>query len=425
MKNKSGLSNIGIWGSSRYLSRKTIRSVQENNRINQGVVYYEPSEIEAFFDNNEAVGGMLFSGGYKTIRNRAIIRTIECAYMQGYSVAIIHNGNAELENELISYLTPLNLLDLVNAKNPFYEPFLGLNNNEILQYILSSSSKEYKIGATGRYYINGISDFINTKHIHPYTDMYITCPHFTLIDKINTAEAKGKISANEARTITSQILQGESEKGNIEAFFSALSQQADYILAKKKNLNKATNFVQTALQKAIFSIDVRYASNTLLINLFVSEAELLLSRGNKVFVIVDGELFTTNNLLKDFINKMGSSSLVAISSNDAFSAFNGDENSFYSFAGKCAKIIISRHISAYSCEKISNLIGTYDKQEIVPTFSQNTNMGTFWSYGNTKSASINTKRESIIKPEEIQRMADDEVIVFDKNNNEISFVPII
>lgn len=425
MKNPFGLSNIGFLSSNRSLSKRTIRRIQESNIKNQGIIYYEPSQIEAFFDDREPLGGMMFSGGYTSIRNRCIIRAIECAYLQGYAVAVIHEGNAELERDISSYLVPLNLLDLVNSQNPYYEPFLGLSNNEILQYVLTSAKKEYKIGAVGRYYLNGITEFIRSKGIQPYTDMYITCPYLTLVDKVNTAETKGKISSSEANSIISQILQGESEKGNIESFFSSLFYQADYVLAKKSTLSKAVNFVQSASQKAIFSIDVRSAKNTLLINLLIAEAELLLSRGQKVFLIVDGELFSSNSIMKDYINTVGSNNCVAISSNDCFASFTGDENSFYSFVGKCSKIIISRHISAFSCEKLSNLIGSYDKQEITPTFAQNTNFGTFWSYGNTQSASISMKRENIIKPEEIQRMADDEVIVIDKNNGEISFVPVL
>ena len=51
MKSNFGMSSLGFLLPNRGLSKKTIRKIEANNFKNKGVVYYEPSQIEAFFDD--------------------------------------------------------------------------------------------------------------------------------------------------------------------------------------------------------------------------------------------------------------------------------------------------------------------------------------------------------------------------------------
>ena len=71
------------------------------------------------------------------------------------------------------------------------------------------------------------------------------------------------------------------------------------------------------------------------------------------------------------------------------------------------------------------MIGSYDKQEINCSFAQNTNYVGRWGYGSTNTASINIKRENIVKPEKIQRMAGEEVFIKDKLTGELSYTTIL
>jgi len=49
--------------------------------------------------------------------------------------------------------------------------------------------------------------------------------------------------------------------------------------------------------------------------------------------------------------------------------------------GKSSKVVIQKHASAFSCQKRADVIGSYEKQEINGSFSQNASyVGFFW-YG--------------------------------------------
>ena len=236
MNDSSGVTGAVVAMLSAFQTRKRMKSIQEGNYERQGITYYQPSYIESFFDEDLPFGNMAFSGGLNIIRARAIGRVVDIAIKQGYHPVILHCANQELEQLLFSNFG--NKVSLINRSNPIYDPFWGSTDYEISSLVLSSSSKVYEIGSAGKYYLDGVTEFIRSKGITPYSRMYIRCPHLTLLDKINEAETSGKISSTTARRITSQLMQGEKERSNIENFFNTMLLQADGILSKKRDLSR-------------------------------------------------------------------------------------------------------------------------------------------------------------------------------------------
>ena len=80
---------------------------------------------------------------------------------------------------------------------------------------------------------------------------------------------------------------------------------------------------------------------------------------------------------------------------------------------------------SYSCQKFSEIVGEYDKQEINDTYTDNTNLIGNFSYSMTSSKNISVKRESIIKPEEIARLRNDEIFILDNCNGELVHTVIV
>lgn len=425
MKNYlNGLAGMLMVGANNRMNRKTLRKIQEANEMNQRIVRYRPSQIEAFIEDTVPVENMLFSGGANDIRVRAMLRAIECACIQGYMVLILHCGNSELEQGLNGYFGANNVC-LVNRNNPIYDPFVGISNAEIARLVVSSAPKNNKINSVGRYYLNGISDYIRSNHKSPQCYMFINCPHMTLIDRVNDAESQGRISSNDARMIVSQIMQGEVERGSIENFFHELSLQGSAVLAKKSNAAYAVNLMEATNRQQIFSVDIQSESNALLINLLVNETEAVISQGVKMLIVADSIKIGASEALINYIKRGGNINGAIISSDDAFAEFGGSDNDFFAFAGKCSKIVISKHSSAYSCQKLSDSIGFYDKQEVSSSYSRNVNYFGRWGAGSGQTESISIKRENIVKPEEIQRLSNDEVYILDKYTGELSYTSVI
>ena len=420
----NGLAGLILVGASHRKNKKALRKIQEINQINQGIIRYRPSQIEAFIDDAIPIESMLFSGGANTVRCRAILRTIECACIQGYMVLVLHCGNSELEQGLINYFGNNNVC-LVNRNNPVYDPFVDATNDEISRLVLSSAAQNNKINSSGRYYLDGISDYIRYSHKNPRCHMFIKCPHLTFIDGVNEAEKKGRISADEAQSIISQIMQGETERGNIESFFHELSLQARAILANGNNSATAVNLITAAKRHQLLSVDIQSSSNSLLVSLLINETEAVISQGFKMMVVVDGIKIDTSDVLMNYVKRVGNNSGAIISSDDAFAEFGGSENDFFAYVGKCSKLIISKHSSAFSCQKISDAIGSYDKQEINSSYSGNANYFGRWGLGSGRIENVSIKRENIVKPEEIQRLSYDQVYIQDKYSGELSWTSIV
>lgn len=425
MKNYlNGLNGVIVSGANNRANRKAIREIHEANEARRGIVYYQPSQVEAFFDESAPVESLIVSGGNNNLRIRSVSRAMECALLQGYRVLVMHSGNKELEQGLISYFGS-NVICIINRNNPVYDPFYQASNDEISRLVISASQKKHKISPAGRYYLNGISDYIRFNHKSPRCYMFIRCPHQTFIDRVNAAEMNGVISSTDARMVVSQITQGQTERGNIESFFHDLSIQGASVLSKKNNAAYATNFINESKRQRVFSVDIQSNSNSILMDLLVNESEALVSQGIKMMIVTDGISVHASEALVNYVNNIGGNTSAVVSSEDVYSEFGGLDNEFFAFAGKCSKLVISRHSSAYSSQKVSDAIGSYDKQEISDSISRNVHYYGKWGVGSSQTLNVSIKRENIVKPEEIQRMSNEEVIILDKYTGELSYAPII
>ena len=420
----NGFTGMIMMGINNKINRNALRKIREDNEINQKIVRYCPSQIEAFIDEAVPVENMLISGGSYDIRNRAICRAIECAAYQGYRILVLHSGNVNLEQNLSVYFGT-NKVCLINRCNPVYDPFVGATNSEIARLVISSANNNCKINAVGRYYLSGIADYIRCNNKSPRCYMYINCPHLMLMDRINDAENRGLINQSDSRKIISQILQGEVERGGIENFFHELALQSNGILADKTNALRAVSLMTVSRNNQILSVDVQSNTNQLLVNLLINETESVRSGGNKMLVVIDSINVSSGNLLTNYIKQSGSNSCAIISSDDAFSEFGGSNDEFYAFVGKCSKLIVSKHSSAYSCQKLSDVIGSYDKQEISRTFTETMNYMGKWGISSGESENISIKRDQIVKPEEIQRLNNEEVYIIDKQSGELAYTTVI
>ena len=316
-------------------------------------------------------------------------------------------------------------MSYINGQFPYYEPFEGLNDSEICHIIMNSITPNFEIKGLGKYYIDGISGFIRSKGIQPYLWMYVTCPHMDLNDKVNQALMNGKISEADARRILSQIVQGELERGNIENFFSKLRSEAEYIIAKKNNLHRSVSIRKTARLRGAVVIDIRSSSNDLLINIIMNELEMLRNSGEHVLLCMDGIQTRDNKMIENYLLSSGNQAIVCMTGSDVYTDFSGNDSLFYKVASMSSKIILSRHLSAFSCQKLSGLAGEYDKQEISDTYTNNLNLIGKFSFGTTSSQNVSIKRESIIKTEDIARLNNDEVYIFDRCNGELAHTQIV
>jgi hypothetical protein len=401
-------------------SKKEIDRFNRENFFNRGVIEYLPCPIESFITDSEIIMNMVLSGGHNNFRSRAIVRSIDCARAQMHDIIVFHCSNHELEKEVVQLFGKTQCV-VINPNNPIYDPFIGRTKPEISNLILESTTKGYEIHPSGKYYIDGISDFILAKRVNPYIGMYLTCPHGDLLDRLNDHQLKGKITNRQASLIITQIMQGELERGNIEHFFRGFANQGQMLLASSSQLQNASNIKLAVNQNKVILIDVLSNTHSLLINMLSNEIRNLLSQNRKIFLALDNMQLQSSEVLQNLSVQSGNNLKLLLSSDDVYSSFSGDDNQFYSFVGKTSKVIISKHTSAHSSQKWSDFMGTYDKYDINPTYQTNTSM---FGPGSSKSNSVIIKKEQKVKPEEIQLMSVDEVYIKSNSTGEIAHATI-
>lgn len=408
-------------------NNKIINKANKVNRANRGVVEYRPSPIEAFFDSGEPVGGMVVSGGANDHRIRAIATQAICAFNQGMAVVVLHEGNTELENKMSSEFGSTGQLSLINRANPYYEPFLGLTNPEVSRMIIQSQEKDLEMHSQSRYYLDGMAEFLKIKGIAPYCDLYIRCPHLELEDKVRDAEQQGKIDYAKASHIRSMLAQGRNEQSNVEEYFFRLSHQASGIMAKKATLSNADSICNTAKKGGVIVIDVLSTSNSLFLNLLLQDIENALTSGKKLLVVFDN-VFTYTEQMTNFIKTPMSNCKKVFCSEDVYAMLGSDENLFATITGNAVKNIVYSHRSGVSCTKWAEFFGQFDMQEVSQTVTRSKTYKSFFNLSPDRSVnngvSIGTKREYIVKPEEINRMGTGEVYISDGYTQSLSHTTV-
>lgn len=410
---------INTWRANRR-TRQTIRNIERNNEVRRNITQYEPSEIEGFIERDAQVGSYIISGGISKHRSRAAASVAGCALAQNIPVVVFHEGNIGLQNA-ISAATAFTGNKVIIAKNSsVYDPFYNRSNQEICSLIINSAQPSSGISAIGQKYIIGIAEFIKSKNIPPFCEMFLRCPHDTLFDKVDEAVAQGYITDQKATIIRNQLMQGQNERATVQTFFSQLEYQGSGVLSNKSNRKAVVNIRTAVEHNGMLMIDIGSSTNDVLLNLLTNEVKEVLASGKRIMLIVDGININSNETFSKLLKSLSSRCYTTLLAGDVYSMLGADDNLFHTFVGNACKCMVFSHNMGVSCNKWSEVFGYYDVDKV----SQNTgaNQNYQWGYGFAASSSISvtTNREYIVKPEELARMTPDEVFVLDRNARELA-----
>ncbi len=406
--------------------KRILQNIEIENENNKHIVRYKPSPIEAFFSPSDPLGNVMISGGIPLLRNRAIIGSLQSAVNNGIGIVILHAGNISLE-AMVQQHYPGSVV--FNRATAIYEPLMGLSNAEICRMIQEATTTQSDIPSAGQYYLEGMTEFIRSKNISPYCEMYITCPHLELFDKVDEAEMKGYITSALAQKIKTYLMQGQMHRSDVERYFNTLRHQAQGLLVNKLNLSYAKNLQMTIRNGDISILDIGSTSNDLLLNLVFEDLSSSINSGRRALVVIDGINLSANDRVERFIKTSGGGVYTVISSDDVYSALNADDNLFNSCVGKSIKSIVYQHASGVSCAKWADVFGFYDKKEISNTYSNGQNYQTMFSIipgqAEGENLIVNIKRTHRILPEEINHIKKDEVYIYDSVNNELAYTTVV
>lgn len=403
---------ISVWN-------KRVR--EKNDEINRGVTEISHCTIESLLPDTGDIDSTLISGGRSEIRAQFISRLADNAQRCGYAVIILHESNSNVP-QLLSKIVNIGKLVLVGPQTPCFEPFYKLSLKEICKTVYDTATQDYDLKKNCNYYIEGMCEFLKSKKIQPTLKSFNTCPHAELFDKIDSLVMKGLIADAQAQAMKSKLMMGQSEQYKLEALIGDWFDQCESVLCQSKS-GQRYSILSSLQDKRVISIDISSNVNILFINSIISQIRQAVSKGLNLVLITENLTMSGNEKVKKLLSEKTDKVKVIACTSDAISMCDGEDKTFSTLVGNSEHIIILGHASGSTCTKWAETIGYYNKEEETRSYEKgsmrHSPFALFPGSNQSTSRSYSIKREYIVRPEQINRMDQNEVYSYSHRANQL------
>lgn len=131
---------------------------------------------------------------------------------------------------------------------------------------METAPKEYDIRFSARYYIEGVSGYLNKSGKHLFFNLFSTCPHALFFDKVEDLRLQGRITDAEEQEMKSKLMMGQSENYKLDTYMASLKMEMSSLMYGPRNGQHPTNIIGALNAQVVFCIDVTSATNKLLFN---------------------------------------------------------------------------------------------------------------------------------------------------------------
>jgi len=389
------------------------KRIKKYNRQARNVVEYQSIAVDNLFPPQTYKDSIIISGGSQNERLYVCETVLRNAYNANHPVIIMHTSNGAMEN----IIARNRFGTVVNDRNKKFDAFTSFEFNEIYQVVTDTCKSKYDIKPAGRYVLQVAYDLLINRGKKPYFSVFANCPYFKLSDQIITRLNNGMITQNIADKLDTYLLTGQSECPKIDTFFNDMKSQIDYLSATDPASVNAASVLSTIKKKQILCIDIRSSTNVMFMELIVNSLIIAMNRGYDFSLFINDIAFVNNDILKNMICQKSSHHNIIVSK-DMFALTGGKEDIFAAIIGEAEKTVMFSHNSGISCDKWSKYIGEYEKIAV----SQNHNTswsqsGKSFNLGNSQTETF--KREAKVKPEQINRLSQNEAFVYDHTNGNL------
>jgi hypothetical protein len=395
------------------------RRIRKYNKQARGVEEYQSTTVDALFPPHTYKDSIIISGGSQGERLHICEEILRNAYNASHPVIILHTANGAMEN----IIARNGFGTVVSARNKMFDAFTSFEFNEIYQVVTDTCKSKYDIKPAGRYVLQVVYDLLVNRGKKPYFSSFASCPYFKLSDQITARLTSGAITQDMADKLNSLLLTGQTECPKIDTFFNDMKSQIGYLSAPDPGGVSAASVLSTIKKKQILCIDVRSSANVMLMELIVNSLIIAMNRGYDFSLMVDEIALVNNEMLKNTVCQKASHRNIIVSK-DLYALTGGKEDIFAAIIGEAEKTVLFAHSSGISCDKWSKYVGEYDKIDV----SQNHNSG--WSqsgksFNSGGSQTETLKREAKIKPEQINRLSQNEAFIYDHTSGSLIQTVII
>lgn len=397
--------------------KKAVQKINKMNDTNKKIINLGKVYPDVVFSEQEKVANICISGGTEEARNCLVVQNCKQAVSNGIPVIILHEGNYHLEYDVKQALIGKCYCRSLSKAEPFYEPLLRLDDQEVANLLIEASKEGDEIGADGLLYFKALSKIARRKGISPYARMLSTFPYAQAGDVISGLEAKGIITSTEASALQSDIKAGAGERARIDKFFSELINQAD-IIAGKSELGRSTCISECIRNQGVLLFDVGTCSKSMQLSLIRAELEKFIKEGQAVRLVIDAMTLADSPLLLDLLGKTHATFWWTLSTPDINALVNAGKN-LTSWIALTHKTVIFAN-SLGTSEALSKELGEYDYVEVINSRGRGTDFGTLGlHFGVKDTVHTAVKREMVVKPEDISSLDEREFYMLNNNVSEI------
>lgn len=393
--------------------KKAIKQINKTNEINKRITDIGLSSASNLISHFEAHGNILVSGGKSHIRELLTLQNIEQAVNTGLPVVVLHENNAHIEYDIRAKYQKLPFVRFVSENAPYYDPILRLNDFESAKLLYEASKYSSDIEADGGEYLRLVSAICRKQGTTPYIRLLGGCPHNKLNEIVTNMEDKGLLSADEALYFNNNLPKFNKVISSVELYLEDLCQDGK-CLSWKNGIGKSTSIEECVKSGGIIVIDVNSFTNKTLIGLVASELCRCKKFGKEIRLIIDGSSIESCELLVENLRKCTYNVSWYITCPDIRKMLGGKEELSTWIALSHKTIILQNSLKA--AEEFAKELGEYDRIDISQTTSGGVNFGRFGLHmGKNGGLTTTTKRDYIIKPEEITKFTDNEFVMLNNN----------
>jgi len=390
------------------------KKIQRQNEASRGLEYYQSITPDLLFPVNSFQENIIISGGETDKRMRLAERTIINCHTNMRAMIVLHLGNTALEN----IITSNGLGITINKNNNIFDAFTSLDLQEICQLVFETNKGRYDIKPAGRYILEIVFELLVSSSAPQLFYNYSTCPFHNLSDKITDSFNHGKITLSKCNDLNSLLMMGQAECAKIDQFFYDMKAQLSHIATTNANKLSGVSVISAIKNKQIVSIDLNSSANIALIELIVNSLTIAMSRGYEFSLFIDDVAIANNELLKNALCQRSNHNNI-ICSKDLYALLQGKDDVFTTLTGGASKVVLFAHGSHISCEKWSKYIGEYEKIETEQSSNSGWNQSSRWGYNANHGKRMVNKREYKIKPEQINRLAQNQIFAYDNQTSSL------
>jgi len=384
------------------------KRIKKYNKQARGVEEYQSIAADALFPPQACKDSVIISGGNQGERLYICEGILRNAYDAKHPIIILHTANGAMEN----IIARNGFGTVVSARNKMFDAFTSFEFNEIYQAVTDTCKSKYDIKPAGRYVLQVAYDLLMNRGKKPYFSSFANCPYFKLSDTIAKRLSSGAITQDEADKLNSILLTGQAECPKIDTFFNDMKSQIDYLSAPDPASVKAVSVLSAIKKNQILCIDMRSSSNVMLMELIVNSLIIAMNRGYDFSLVIDDIAFVNNDMLKNMLCQKSNHHNIILSK-DLYALTGGKEDIFAAIIGEAEKTVLFSHSSSISCDKWSRYVGEYDKIDVSQSHNSGWSQSSKWGFNTNNGQTETLKREAKVKPEQINRLSQNEAFIYD------------